>query len=198
MIELIHGDCMEGMKNYPDKFFELAIVDPPYRDENQPDKNMRKSGSMKHWSGAPKWPYFMELFRVSKEQIIWGGNYFDDNLDSNNNWIIWYKNNDGTHMSMAELAWCSIRKNVKVFDFRPMGHNVDWHPTSKPVKLYKWLLTNYAKPGDKILDTHLGSGSIALACHTLKFDLTGFEIDEDYYKAACKRLKDFQMQGELF
>lgn len=218
MIELLHIDCMEYMKTLPDKAFDLAIVDPEYRDDNQPDQNMRKSGTMKHWKGAPKADYFSELFRVSKNQIIFGGNYFTEHLAANNNWFVWYKNNDGTHMSMAEMAWVSIRKNIKVFDYRPMGNNVDWHPTAKPIKVYKYLLHTYAKrpicthkhtedynhlctdcnKPFKILDTHLGSGSSAIAAHDMGFDFVGCEIDQDYYQAALKRYNNAIKQTKLF
>jgi site-specific DNA-methyltransferase (adenine-specific) len=178
----------------------LAIVDPEYRDDNQPDKNMRKSGSMKHWKGAPKADYFKELFRVSREQIIFGGIYFTEFLPPNNNWFIWYKNNDGLHMSMAEMAWVSIRKNVKVYDFRPHGHNADWHPTGKPVKLYRHLLHTYASNiiGGSVLDTHLGSASSAIACHQMHYSFTGCEIDKVYYEKSCKRFKEQTMQQQLF
>jgi site-specific DNA-methyltransferase (adenine-specific) len=190
-------DCMEAMKEFKDKHFELAIVDPEYRDDNQPDKNMRKSGTMKHWKGAPKQNYFDELFRISKEQIIFGGNYFTTFLPPNNNWFVWYKNNDGLHMSMAELAWISIRKNVKVLDLRPHGLNVEWHPTAKPIKLYRYLLDNYAKPGDKILDTHLGSGSSRIAAHQLGYEFYGYELDAEYFAAQEKRFSLVTSQQQI-
>jgi len=191
-------DCMEGMKNTPDKFYDLAIVDPPYRDKNDPDKNMRNSGLMNHWAKSPDIYFFNELKRVSEHQIIFGGNYFTDYLEANNNWFIWYKNNDGTHMSMCEMAWISIRKNTKVLDFRPHGHNIDWHPTAKPVKLYKWLLRTYAEPGMKILDTHLGSGSSRIAAHDMGFDFTGYERDADYFAAQEKRFQNHIKQLTIF
>lgn len=201
-IKIYNIDCMELMRNTPDGFYDLAIVDPEYRDINQPDQFMRKSGSMKDWKGAPKGDYFDELFRVSKEQIIFGGNYFTEFLEPNNNWFIWYKLNDGVHMSMAEMAWVSIRKNIKVFDFRPMGHNVNWHPTAKPVKLYEYLLKTYANNGDKILDTHFGSGSHGIAIHNMNsntqheynFSLTATEINKEYFDLSVKRLSDVQKQ----
>jgi len=195
--EVFNMDCMEGMKQYPDKYFELAICDPEYRDKNQPDKNMRKSGSMKGWKGAPKKEWFDELFRISKEQIIFGGNYFTNFLEPNNNWFVWYKNNDGLHMSMCEMAWVSIRKNTKVYDLRPHGLNADWHPTAKPVKLYQYLLSTYAKQGDKILDTHMGSQSSRIACHLMGFDFTGYEIDKDYFDAGCKRYSLVTSQQQI-
>jgi site-specific DNA-methyltransferase (adenine-specific) len=192
-------DCMIGMKEFPDKWFDLAVVDPEYRDENQPDKNMRSSGSMKNWKGAPKEGYFLELFRISKNQIIWGGNYFTWALESNNNWLVWYKNNDGTHMSMAEMAWVSVRKNVKVFDFRPMGHNVDWHPTAKPIKLYDYIYQTYLPEGGKVIDTHLGSGSNRIAADKAgNIDFVGYELDKDYYEAQEKRWKNYKAQLTMF
>lgn len=191
-------DNMEFMAQYPDKFFDLAIVDPEYRDNNQPDKSMRKKGLMSGWFGAPKGAYFKELMRVSKNQIIFGGNYFTQHLEANNNWFIWYKNNDGLHMSMCEMAWVSIRKNTKVFDFRPMGHNVDWHPTAKPVTLYNYLLKTYASTGDKILDTHLGSGSSRIAAYDQGFDFYGTELDETYFNNQEKRFAKHIAQTKLF
>lgn len=198
MVELLNIDCMEYMAGLSDKAFDLAICDPEYRDENQPDQWMRESGLMKHWKGAPKSDYFLELMRVSKEQIIFGGNYFTEFLPPNNNWFIWYKNNDGTHMSMAEMAWVSIRKNVKVFDFRPHGQNAEWHPTAKPIKLYKYLLDTYAVVGGKILDTHGGSMSSAIAAHQMDFNMVLCEIDKDYYEAGVKRFKEQTAQTKLF
>lgn len=201
MIELHNIDCMEGMKQYPDKFFELAIVDPPYGIGM--DGNNNWSGSkhkVKDWDNdAPSVEYFNELFRVSKNQIIWGCNHFISRMPYNSKcWIVWDKKNDGFSFADAELAWTSFPSAVRFFRYH-RGEQTDnrIHPTQKPVKLYKWLLTNYAKPGDKILDTHLGSGSIALACHELKYDLVGYEIDRDYFEAASKRLKNFQMQATM-
>jgi site-specific DNA-methyltransferase (adenine-specific) len=188
-------DCMEAMKEFPDKFFELAIVDPEYRDNNQPTQQMRRKGDMKKWKGKCNKDYFLELFRVSKNQIIWGGNYYTYFLEENNNWIIWYKNNDGTGFSMCEMAWSSIRKNIKLFELHsPTALQSEKfgriHPTQKPIALYQWLLKNYAKPGDKILDTHLGSGSSRIAAYKMGFDFWGYEIDKDYFDAQEKRFKE--------
>ena len=181
---------MEYMAGCEDNAFELAIVDPPYRDENQPDQWLRaNNGNMKEWPKAPKNDYFDELKRVSCNQIIWGGNYFTDYLSANNNWIIWHKLNDGVHFSMCEMAWSSIRKNIKLWKRSNAGIS-KIHPTQKPVALYKWLLANYAKEGDRILDTHLGSGSSAIAAHYGGFDFVGMELDKDYYEAACKRFDE--------
>lgn len=213
-IELHNMDCMIGMKNYPDKYFELAIVDPPYgiSGDKGVQKNNGKWGYKKHkatdWDSAiPTAEYFEELFRISQNQIIWGGNYFTEFLPPRMCWLSWNKMQTDFSFSDFELAWTSFQTKCRMFDlirgFEEKGVHYSTingriHPTQKPKQLYKWLLTNYAKPGDKILDTHLGSGSIALACHQLKFDLVGYEIDKDYYDAAVKRLKNFQLQGELF
>lgn len=196
MIEFTNEDCMDGMSRYPDKYFDLAIVDPPYRDINDPDQWLRaNNGDMKKWHPAPKKDYFEELFRVSRNQIIWGGNYFTEWLEPNNNWIIWHKLNEGVHFSMCEMAWSSIRKNIQLYRRLPEKDKI--HPTQKPTDLYLWLLSNYAKPGDKILDTHVGSASSLIACHDLGFDAVGFELDADYYRMAKQRLDDFIRQPRL-
>lgn len=201
MIDLVHGDCMEYMKGLPDKAVVLAVVDPPYG-INAETFNLRTNCHIKLKSSwvdvKPDKLFFEELQRISVEQIIWGGNYFCHYLVENNNWIVWYKNNDGVSFSMAELAWCSIRKNIKVFKYRPMGKLNKIHPTQKPVALYEWLLTNYAKPGDTILDTHLGSGSSDIAAYNLGFDFVGIEIDKGYYDAAVNRFESHKRQYRLF
>lgn len=197
--ELHNIDCMAYMATLPDKSFDLAIVDPPYRDENQPTKDMRARGSMKSLEGRPTKEYFKELLRVSKNQIIWGANNFE--LPQFKGFVVWEKGipEDFT-MSMAELASLSeklgtISKIVKI----PVRGQLDRvHPTQKPIKLYEWLLTNYAEKGQKILDTHLGSGSIAIACNNLGFDLVGCELDTDYYKAACDRINQATAQTRMF
>ena len=190
-------DCMEIMKTLPDKAFELAVIDPPYRDTNDPDQWLRaNSGDMRQWFPSPKKDFFDELFRVSQNQIIWGGNYFTEWLSPNNNWIIWHKLNEGVHFSMCEMAWCSIRKNVQLYREFPCHAKI--HPTQKPVALYEWLLTHYAKPGDKILDTHLGSGSSRIAAYNLGFDFVGCEIDKDYFDAQEKRFAAHAAQTSLF
>lgn len=190
---------MEGMKRYGDKHFSLAIVDPPYRDENQPTKDMRANGSMKSLEGRPTPEYFNELRRVSKEQIIWGANNFQ--LPQFKGFVVWEKGmpEDFT-MSMAEIASLSdgLSTISKIYKLRVAGAEHRIHPTQKPVKLYKWLLTNYAKKGDLILDTHVGSASSLIACYDMGFDAVGFEIDKDYYEASKKRLEKFIAQGKLF
>lgn len=199
MINLYNQDCMEAMEGFDDNQFDLSIVDPPYRDENQPTKDMRASGSMKSLKGRPKEEYWKELIRVSKEQIIWGANNFQ--LPQFKGFLVWDKGIpfDFT-MSMAEIAAFSegLSTISKIYKLRIAGAESRIHPTQKPVKLYEWLLMNYAKKGDKILDTHLGSGSIAIACHNLGYDLEGYELDKDYYIAAKKRLEEHQAQLRMF
>lgn len=199
MIKLYNKDCMEALKEFKDNEFNLAIVDPPYRDANQPTKDMRNNGSMKSLEGRPSKDYFKELFRVSKNQIIWGANNFQ--LPQFKGFFVWNKDIpfDFT-MSMAEIA--SISEGLgtisKIWKFRIAGAENRIHPTQKPVKLYEKLLMTYAKEGDKILDTHLGSGSIAIACHNLGYDLEGYELDKEYFEAAKKRLKQHTNQQRLF
>jgi site-specific DNA-methyltransferase (adenine-specific) len=199
MIKITNEDNMELMARYEDNYFDLAIVDPPYRDENQPTKDMRENGSMKSLEGRPTKEYWDELFRVSKEQIIWGANNFQ--LPQFKGFLVWDKGIPFNFtMSMAEIASFSegLSTISKIYKLRIAGAESRIHPTQKPVKLYEWLLMNYAKEGDKILDTHLGSGSIAIACHNLKFDLTACELDKDYYDEAMKRLKKHQQQLRMF
>jgi site-specific DNA-methyltransferase (adenine-specific) len=197
-MKITNEDNMALMSRYPDKYFELAIVDPPYRDVNQPTKDMRSNGSMKSLEGRPSKDYWKELRRVSKEQIIWGANNFE--LPQYKGFLVWDKGIpfDFT-MSMAEIAAFSdgLSTISKIYKFRIAGAENRIHPTQKPVQLYKWLLKNYAKEGDKILDTHLGSGSIAIACHDLGFDLTACELDTDYFNAAMKRIEEHKQQLKL-
>ena len=199
MINITNEDNMDLMSRYEDNHFDLAIVDPPYGI----NAGKMTMGSGKHqfvkgknWDkNVPNKKYFEELFRISKEQIIWGGNYFA--LPLNNNWIIWDKLNPNLSFSEGELAWCSIKNNIRIFKRLSTLPDYDGkkrHITQKPIKLYEWLLMKYAKEGDKILDTHLGSGSIAIACHNLGYDLTACELDKEYYEAAMKRIKEHQSQ----
>ena len=196
-------DNMELMARYEDNHFDLAIVDPPYGI----DVKIRVFDDNKKWDiEIPNKEYFNELFRVSKNQIIWGGNYFLDYLGATPCFIIWDKKMTDKHlMSMSEFAWTSFETKNLIFRQPPVGdrgfYNIDGtriHPTQKSIKLYEWLLMNYAKEGDKILDTHLGSGSIAIACHNLGFDLTACELDKDYYEAAIKRINGHKQQIRLF
>jgi len=208
MIELHNMDCMEAMKNMPDNAYDLAIVDPPYginrggqsETFTKNPKHKRKEHKQKEWDkNRPDVDYWQELFRVSKNQIVWGANYFTGYLPPSMGWVFWDKGQD-LSMSDGELAYTSFEKALRRVIINRVEIMKDGaiHPTQKPVKLYEWLLTNYAKEGDKILDTHLGSGSIAIACHNLKFDLTGYELDTEYYEAATKRLKQHQAQQRLF
>lgn len=195
---IYNADCMDLLKATPDNFYDLAIVDPPYRDQNQPTKDMRKAGQMKTLEGRPSLEFFNQLKRVSKNQIIWGANNFQ--LEQFKGFVIWEKGipQDFT-MSMAELAALSegLSTISKIVRINVQGQD-RVHPTQKPVKLYEWLLTNYAKEGDKILDTHLGSGSHAIACNNLGFELTACELDRDYFEASIKRIRQASSQTSLF
>ena len=236
-LDLRNMDCMELMAEYPDNHFDLAIVDPPYgigidgqKGDIRKGTQIRKEHKFKKWDSAiPKKEYFTELQRVSKDQIIWGGNYFTEYLRPTKAWIFWYKEQTGLTMSDGELAWTSLKRVTRMY---AMHRTHVWqekpiHPTQKAVRLYKWLLQNYAKSpcklcresgymmgngGDpelctdcggsgtyhaKILDTHLGSGSIAIACYYMGFDLTGSELDEDYYKAMMDRIEKETAQQEF-
>jgi len=191
---ITNEDNMQLMARYEDNHFDLAIVDPPYGiglDCGQIGYSKHKK---KDWdSCSPPKEYFDELFRVSKNQIIWGFNHFLDKLKSTKSVIFWNKHQNG-YFAEGELAWCSIG-TVKYYDRayqKDIGGKI--HPTQKPLQLYEWLLMNYAKEGDKILDTHLGSGSIAIACHNLGYDLTACELDKDYYEASIKRINQHKAQ----
>jgi len=194
-------DCMVIMKRFPDKYFDLAIVDPPYgigdkfKGGNTAKMNFNEIVN-KEWDVIPPPEYFTELFRVSKEQIIWGGNYFV--LKPTRCYIVWDKLiSEDFSLAMAELAWTSFDKLTKIIRM-PTPKEGKLHPTQKPVKLYEWLLVNYAKKGDKIIDTHLGSGSSRIACEKAGLDFTGCEIDKDYYEAQEQRFKDHLKQPRLF
>jgi site-specific DNA-methyltransferase (adenine-specific) len=209
MIDLRHVDCMEYLATCEDNAFELAIVDPPYGiGAGKVGTIGKRKGQVVHTKYKPKqWDnavpteiYFQELQRVSIHQIIWGANYFGHKFDR---YIVWDKLIGDNNFSMAEIASVSIDKPTKIFKGfcganRNGKHTTRIHPTQKPVKLYEWLLMNYAKEGDRILDTHLGSGSIAIACYNLGFDLVGCELDEDYYKGACERLERHKAQLRMF
>ena len=206
MINLYNVDCMEYMADKPDDYFELAITDPPYgigEDGNKKRTNkarpcyeLRKKENKyigKSWDKRPDSNYFNELLRTSKNQIIWGANYFVDFLSVSMGWIFWDKKNEGTPFSDGELAFTSFNKGLKKFTMSSKavtrGGRDRIHTTQKPVDLYRWLLKNYAKQGDKILDTHGGSMSIALACHEMGYDLDLCELDKDYFEAGKERLK---------
>ena len=207
-MNITNEDNMELMARYEDNHFDLAIVDPPYgieRFKKSSGKTRFKSSKLMQdegltWDKKPSNKYFKELFRVSKNQIIWGANNFV--LPPTEYFCIWNKKQSVDNFATAEFAWVSmgLKKPAKMFDYGIHKHNHTnkIHPTQKPVKLYQWLLQNYAKEGEKILDTHLGSGSIAIACHNLNFDLTACELDTEYYKAAINRIKQHKKQLKLF
>ena len=214
MIDLILDDCMNVMKKYKDNHFDLAIVDPPY------GINIAKNGSLgcdkftkKNWDAErPSIKYFDELFRVSKNQVIWGYNYFSDMLPPCKGFIYWNKLNHHSNRADGELAYTSFDNLAKHFEYMWDGNRYGFpnnikgvgqksiriHPTQKPIKLYEWLLHNYCEKGQKILDTHLGSGSIAVACHYFGVDLVGVEIDKEYYNKAKKRIEMLTAQETLF
>jgi site-specific DNA-methyltransferase (adenine-specific) len=212
--EVTNEDCMEGMARFPDKYFDLAIVDPPYGIGEDGSKNHTRgklaiAKNYKSFAGndisAPDINYYNELLRVSKNQIIWGANHFINNIPYNSScWIVWDKDNTGDFAD-AELAYTSFKSAVKMFKFRWNGmlqQNMKdkeqrIHPTQKPVALYKWLLHNYAKQDDKILDTHLGSGSSRIAAYEMGFDFTAFELDKEYFEAQEKRYNNHISQLKL-
>lgn len=197
MIQITNEDNMQLMSRYEDNYFDLAIVDPPYGIgiSKNPVRQMHEK---KQWdNNIPDKKYFDELFRVSKNQIIWGGNYFD--LPPTQGFFIWDKKQPHDFsLAMCEFAWSSIQKPAKMWTLSVLKEGSKIHPTQKPVQLYEWLLMNNATKGDKILDTHLGGGSIAIACHKLGYDLIACEIDKQYFEDANKRLKIAQMQTSLF
>jgi site-specific DNA-methyltransferase (adenine-specific) len=221
LIQIYNENCMELMSRYPDKHFNLAIIDPPYghamSGETYQGRNKTRFGGnfdkyeiqrsggtwskkykvrQKNWDIAPGAEYFAELFRVADKIILWGGNYFD--LPPSRNFIVWRKLtiSESFSMAMVEYAWTNIWGNAKYFECPPQDKN-RFHPTQKPKKLYNWLLANYAQPGWKILDTHLGSGTHALACIDNGFDLTASEINEYYYTQSIKMIKEYLMQDTL-
>ena len=207
---------MDYMAQCEDNAFDLAIVDPPYgigeskkKRENTKSKKWnnptKKIHNPKNWDlQTPKQKYFNEIFRVSKNQIIWGGNYFIDKIQKPSmGWIFWDKRNGDSDFSDGELAFTSFNKGLRKFEwlwngFQKQKPETRIHPTQKPVQLYKWLLKNYAQEGDKIIDTHLGSGSIAIACHDMKFDLVGCEIDKEYFDNAVERYERHKRQLSIF
>jgi site-specific DNA-methyltransferase (adenine-specific) len=217
MIQITNEDNMQLMARYEDNHFDLAIVDPPYGSNNivggyTSGKGGGVSKQKKYnnalWKqSAPNIEYFNELKRVSKNQIVWGANHFISKIPFDSPcWIVWDKLNGDNSFADCELAYASFKTAVRKFKFQWQGmlqgdmknKEIRIHPTQKPVKLYEWLLMNYAEKGNKILDTHLGSGSIALACHNLKFDLTACELDAEYFEASLKRLKEHQQQLTMF
>jgi len=208
-------DCIEGMKRYPDKFFDLAVVDPPYGlGEDGKSNHSRckfakaKEYTPKNWDKkAPDKIYFNELIRVSKNQIIWGANHFISKIPFDSScWIVWDKKNGKNDFADCELSWTSFKSSVRKFEFRWLGmlqgnmkdKEIRIHPTQKPIALYDWIFANYAKPGDKILDTHLGSQSSRIAACKAGLPFIGFETDQEYFDLGNKRFFDFARQGSLF
>jgi len=210
LINLYHGDSLEAMKKMPDNAYDLSIVDPPYGigAAKQLYKGTSNDVNIKHktkdWDNAiPPKEYFVELRRVSKNQIIWGGNYFINYLENARCFLVWDKQNGTNSMADAELAWTSLDKPVRmyrghIFKGIGCGNYTTIHPTQKPVKLYEWLLTNYAKEGDTIFDSHLGSGSSRIAADKHNLPFTGIELDSDYFYAHCKRFDNYTKQLTLF
>ena len=203
---------MEGMKKFPDNYFELAIVDPPYgigmdrylaiTKPSRPNSYFYpQKHKTKDWDSLkPNKEYWKELFRISKNQVVFGGNYFTSNLYENKGWIFWDKiNGEGSTFSDGELIWTSFDRALRKFKCSVFegtkGGRERIHPTQKPIKLYEWLLSHYAKKGGKIIDTHVGSGSSIIAFKKHNFDYIGFEIDKDYYKDSSKRINDFKFSN---
>ena len=219
-IEITNEDNMLLMARYPDKYFDLAIVDPPYgigAGKKSFQSGTRKSYSHtdKDWDDStPTDKYWNEIFRVSKNQIVWGANYYANKLPISRGWIYWHKMVLTDNYSQGELAWTSFDCVMKFVEYKYQGNYLGFrnnittqsstkeetriHPTQKPIALYKWLLDKYAKQGDKILDTHLGSGSIAIACHDYGFELTACELDSEYYEKSIQRIKNHISQQKLF
>jgi site-specific DNA-methyltransferase (adenine-specific) len=226
-----NADCMDIMKGYPDKYFDLAVVDPPYGikadrsfvrktpaiDPRNGRKIITKPKKIGYWDNKrPNILYFKELIRISKNQIIFGGNYFADLLPPKSCWIVWDKVNGNSDQADCELAWTSFNTAVRQLEYMwciaqgksieqgriAQGNNKLWekklHPTQKPVALYDWIFKNYAKPTDKILDTHLGSGSSRIAAYKSGLSFVGIELDKDYFEAQEKRFNTFKSQLRLF
>jgi len=212
--EVFNEDCIQVMKRYPDKFFDLAVVDPPYgigmskvKKWSTSKKCLAKSNNYKRgdWdNNIPDEEYFIELMRVSKNQIIWGGNYYAHILPASSAWIVWDKENDGTKTADCEMAWTSFESAARLFRWMWRGFLQDGeaekkiHICQKPVKLYEWIFINYAKEGQNILDTHLGSASSRIAAHNMKMNFVGCEIDVDHFKDGEARFKEFVSQLRLF
>ena len=191
--KLYNMDCMEGLKQFPDNFFDLAIVDPPYGIGMDGGNRQYTKYERKTWDRKiPEKEYFEELERVSQNRIIWGGNYFG--LPPTKGFVIWDKTLHGNTFADCEMAWTSFDKVARIYKCNICHIGKRIHPTQKPVALYKWILSNYAKQGDLILDTHVGSASSLIACYDMGFDYIGFEIDEGYYNAAQKRIAENKAQ----
>ena len=217
MIELLNIDCMEYMATCKDKQFDLAIVDPPYGIGEDGRKTLSRCVPSKKWknpipkpyklgnwdNNSPDKEYFDELRRISRNQIIWGSNYFISKIPYDSScWVIWDKMNGNSDQADCEIAWTSFKTAIRKFEylwsgFKMQNYENRIHPTQKPVQLYKWLLRNYAKQGDKIIDTHLGSGSSAIAAYDFGCDFVGCEIDKEYYESAKHRFETYKLQTKL-
>lgn len=212
--EVFNQDCMIGMRQFPDKYFELAIVDPPYGigedgRKNHTRSNLAKASDYRNYSKydahKPDETYFKELFRVSKNQIIWGANHYG-NMPAASGWIVWDKENGDNDFADCELAYSSFDRAVRKFKYRWAGmlqenmndKQIRIHPNEKPFALYKWLLKTYATDGDKIIDTHMGSQASRIAAHDMAFEYTGYEIDTNYFADGCKRFEQYKSQLKLF
>jgi len=220
---VFNEDCVQGLKRFPDNYFDLAIVDPPYgigadkAQNNAALSRIKAEGKSKAGRGwklyhetdwdneTPTAEYWAELFRVSKNQIVWGGNYFTEYLPPSMGWILWDKGQRDFSLADGELAWTSFNKALRIFEMsrgKALAKNNEqggrFHPTQKPEMLYDWILKNYAKPNDLILDTHLGSGSSRIAAYKGGFNFIGFETDKEYYEKQEKRFKNFTAQQRLF
>lgn len=203
--EVFNMDCMAGMKQYPDKYFDLAIVDPPHGIGVNHNMGRRKGDKPSEFKAAywdkepPSAEYFTELFRISNNQIVWGANHFISRMPKDSScWLMWDKGfSEDVSFAQFEMAWTSFDSVAKKYD-KPSVQQDRIHPTQKPIVLYKWLLKSYAEPSQKILDTHLGSGSSRIAAHEMGFDFTGFEIDKDYFEAQQKRFQQYKSQLKIF
>ena len=204
--QVFNMDCMEYMQSLPDGYFSLSIVDPPYGININVNMGRRKGDKKSNYhkfsgedKSIPSQEYFEQLFRVSKNQIIWGGNYFTDYLHPSSCWLLWDKGfSEDVTFAQYEMAWTSFKSSAKKFDNNAAANRNRIHPTQKPVKLYEWLLINYAKEGDKILDTHLGSQSSRIAAYNLGFEFYGTELDKEYFDQGCKRFDQHKAQLTLF
>ena len=214
-----NGDCMDLLKQTPDKYYDLALVDPPYGIGAENHAGNKENGwtqwERKDWDKAtPTAEYWHELFRVSKNQIVWGANYYADKLPISRGWVYWHKMVLTDNYSQGELAWTSFDCVMKFVEYKYQGNYLGFrnsittqsstkeetriHPTQKPIALYEWLIKEFAKDGDLILDTHLGSGSSRIAAYKGGFNFVGFEIDQEYYEKQEKRFNDFKSQLRLF
>ena len=201
-----NADCMDIMKGYPDKYFDLAVVDPPYGIGINVSMGRRKGDKKSNYhkfagndTSIPTKDYFNELFRISNQQIIWGGNYMTDFLKPSSCWLLWDKGfSEDVTFAQFEMAWTSFNSSAKKYDYNAAKNNNRIHPTQKPVALYDWIFKNYAKPTDKILDTHLGSGSSRIAAYKSGLSFVGIELDKDYFEAQEKRFNTFKSQLRLF